>query len=119
MIKCCLIKNYGIKLIVYNVFNNVFKKLILRICTITMYEKCKAMGQPIYELIFFLLHLTKDIPLTFAAEYQKFLKMCITEGARTIIVTFDQYLSPSVKDNERLLRGSKKDRAFYIRRPDQ
>ena len=45
--------------------------------------------------------------------------MCITGGARTIVVTFDQYLSPSIKDNERLLRGSKEDRAFYIHGPDQ
>ena len=60
----------------------------------------------------------KDIPLTFAGISEKFLKMCITEGARIIVVTFDQYLSPSIKDNERLLRGSKEDHAFYIHGPD-
>lgn len=61
----------------------------------------------------------KYISLTFPGISHKFLKMCITEGARRIVVTFDQYITLSIKDNELLVRGSKEARPFYIHGPDQ
>ncbi|XP_011171576.3 uncharacterized protein LOC105204222 [Solenopsis invicta] len=68
---------------------------------------------------FFLLHLMRDIPLNLGGVSQKFLKMCVMSNAHTVIINFDQYFSPSIKDNEHLLRGTTEDYVFLIKGPDQ
>ena len=68
---------------------------------------------------FFMLHLMRDIPIHFVGVSQKFLKMCTSINAHTIIINFDQYFLPSIKDNEHSLRGSREDHVFHINGPEQ
>lgn len=67
---------------------------------------------------FFMLHLMREIPLIFGHISEKFFKMCASKNASTVIINFDQYFSPSIKDTEHLLRGSK-DHVFHITGSDQ
>lgn len=67
---------------------------------------------------FFMLYLMKDVPVTFGKIADKFLRMICNNKAKTVYIVFDQYVSPSIKDYERSLRGTIKDRPFVISGPD-
>lgn len=68
---------------------------------------------------FFLLHLMKEVPLSFANIAQKILLMFLANQVRVIIITFDRYFSPSIKDNEHNLRGMTKEQQYRISGGDQ
>lgn len=54
---------------------------------------------------FFVLHLLQQVPQKFGQISLKILhSITSTNNAKKIIVIFDQYKSPSIKDNEHLLR---------------
>lgn len=65
-------------------------------------------------MVFFLLHRMKEVPLTFNKISQKILTMVTSYNARTIIIVFDRYFTPSIKDNERALRGSSENSMYVI-----
>lgn len=54
---------------------------------------------------FFMLHLMKDIPIIFGNISPKFLTTLCNTTAFKIVVTFDRYICPSLKDTEHKLRG--------------
>lgn len=63
---------------------------------------------------FFMLHLMREIPVSFGNISKKILQMFTGNTARTVIVTFDQYFSPSIKDNEHTLRGTSRNECYQI-----
>lgn len=68
---------------------------------------------------FFILHLMREIPLTFGNISKKILQMFTRCAARTVIITFDEYWSPSIKDNEHSLRGTTRNQQYQIKGADQ
>lgn len=68
---------------------------------------------------FFLLNAMKDVPRTFGNVSKKFLQMVTSNTASTIIVLFDSYPSPSIKDSAHQCRGTSRGQQFKIRGPDQ
>lgn len=67
---------------------------------------------------FFMFHLMKDVPQRYGKISQKMLQMCITNNAATIIIAFDRYVFPSIKDHEHNLRGMRQAKC-QIEGPDQ
>ena len=68
---------------------------------------------------FFILHSMKEVPKTLENISKKFLQMITKYPARRIDVIFDQYLHPSIKDNERSLRHDASLIDFTFSGPDQ
>lgn len=65
---------------------------------------------------FFFLHLMKDVPAKFYLISDQFLKMFLSfNDAQYIIIVFDTYESPSIKDSEHDLRGTSRGRKIEIR----
>ncbi|XP_017472207.1 PREDICTED: uncharacterized protein LOC108363375 [Rhagoletis zephyria] len=54
---------------------------------------------------YFMLYLMKNVPVTFDNISIQFLKMICANSANTIILTFDRYIFPSIKDTEHKIRG--------------
>lgn len=67
---------------------------------------------------FFLLHVMKEMPLTFGKISKKNLQMIVANQARTIVITFDRYFSPSIKDNEHSVRETNRSRRYHINDPE-
>lgn len=67
---------------------------------------------------YFMLHLMKDVPLTFGNISKKVLQMICANRAQVIIIAFDRYIFPSIKDTEHKLRGMEQVN-FRIDGPDQ
>lgn len=68
---------------------------------------------------FFMLHLIKEVPKTFGSISKKILQMVTRFNATTIYLVFDQYFSPSIKNNERERRDGLQNHAYVISGPDQ
>lgn len=66
---------------------------------------------------FFFLYLMKEVPLTYDGISEKLLKMFVNNNAQYIIIVFDTYSSPSIKDYEHALRGTNRGRKIEIRGP--
>lgn len=54
---------------------------------------------------FFMIYLMKEVPLTFGKISNKILQMLVVYKASIIIIAFDRYVFPSIKDHEHILRG--------------
>lgn len=50
---------------------------------------------------------------------QKILNYFLSQSGRTIILTFDTYRTPSIKDLERIARGERRTETYHISGPDQ
>lgn len=61
-----------------------------------------------------MLHRMKEVPLSFCNISKKILQMVTSYNAQEIVIVFDHYFSPSIKDNERLLRGGFENRKYVI-----
>lgn len=68
---------------------------------------------------FFILHSMKEVPKTFGNISKRFLQMVTKYPGQRIDVIFDQYWSPSIKDNERSLRLETVQMQFIISGPEQ
>ena len=68
---------------------------------------------------FFVLHTIKEIPVQYGKIASKFLNVFLNHDAKEIAVMFDSYFSPSIKDNEHLLRDNTEDRQFRITGSEQ
>lgn len=68
---------------------------------------------------FFIMHAIRDVPLSFSKISQKLMQVFTTSSAKTVIITFDRYLFPSIKDNEHSLRNRVRGQRFQINGPDQ
>lgn len=68
---------------------------------------------------FFKIHSLKDIPVSFGNISRKILGDVMNTNAKTVIIAFDRYFSPSIKDNEHLMRGRVEGNRFLINGPDQ
>ncbi|GFW35628.1 uncharacterized protein TNCV_4434791 [Trichonephila clavipes] len=60
---------------------------------------------PMWTDGFFMLHIMKEVPQTYDGISKKFLKMISQFKSPRIDIVFDQYLTPSIKDCERLRRN--------------
>lgn len=63
--------------------------------------------------------LLKDIPVYFGNISKKILGDHMNANTNTIIIGFDRYLSPSIKDNEHLMTGRTEGNRFVIKGPDK
>lgn len=68
---------------------------------------------------FHTIHSMTEIPVSFGNISQKILHSFTANGAKTIIITFDRYVSPSIKDNEHILRERVEGNRFTINGPQQ
>lgn len=68
--------------------------------------------------VFFVLHLMTEVPRTFCKISKKLLQTICQKEAKIIIIAFDQYFSPSIKDTEHALRGLHESN-FNLDVPDQ
>ncbi|CAH0562924.1 unnamed protein product [Brassicogethes aeneus] len=68
---------------------------------------------------FFLMHLMKELPLSFGNIGKKNLQSLVKYNAETIAIVFDRYFKPSIKDYEHHLREQTNLRAFKITGPEQ
>lgn len=64
---------------------------------------------------FFMLYLLREVPQTFGSISKKLLKMFTPNSASTIVIAFDRYVFPSIKDNEHDLRGTYEGAYYDIR----
>nr|CAH7741160.1 unnamed protein product [Callosobruchus chinensis] len=67
---------------------------------------------------FFMLHLTREVPVTYGNISTEILNMFCSNDAEVIVIAFDRYISPSIKDNKHSLRGMQVTQ-FHIEGPDQ
>ncbi|KYN03439.1 hypothetical protein ALC62_05715 [Cyphomyrmex costatus] len=67
---------------------------------------------------YFILNLLKDVPLTFGNISKKVLQMICASRATVIVIAFDRYIFPSIKDTEHKLRGMVQAN-YRIDGPDQ
>ncbi|XP_067613930.1 serine/threonine-protein kinase Wnk isoform X4 [Eurosta solidaginis] len=67
---------------------------------------------------FFMLHLMREIPATYGNISTKILSMFCSNNAEVVVIAFDRYIFPSIKDNEHSLRGMQVTQ-FHIEGPDQ
>ena len=75
-------------------------------CDVTILDGC------------FVLHLLKDMPANFGNVSKKFLQSVLHNNASTVILAFDLYKFPSIKDHEHDVRGLYNN-PFCIRGPEQ
>ena len=68
---------------------------------------------------FFVIHTIKEIPVQYGKIASKCLNVFLNHDVKEIAVMFDSYFSPSIKDNDHLLRDNTKDRQFRITGPEQ
>ncbi|CAH0562802.1 unnamed protein product [Brassicogethes aeneus] len=68
---------------------------------------------------FFVLHTVKEIPIQYGKIASKCLSVFLNHKSNGIAVIFDSYFSPSIKDNEHLLRDNTEERQFRISGPEQ
>ncbi|KAG5883098.1 hypothetical protein JTB14_010468 [Gonioctena quinquepunctata] len=68
---------------------------------------------------FFFLHLMKYVPVTFANMSKKCLQSILKFNAQEIVIVFDRYFTPSIKDCEHALRGNSENRDYNISGPEQ
>lgn len=68
---------------------------------------------------FFVIHQMKDLPLTFGSISKQILKAFTASNASEIVIVFDRYFTPSIKDSEHVLRGRIHGNKFDIRGPEQ
>lgn len=61
----------------------------------------------------------KEVPVTFGNISAKIFQSLMRTTARTIIITFDRYFSPSIKDYEHSLRDVHKKQPYTIRSKDR
>ena len=66
-----------------------------------------------------MLYQMKELPVTFGNISKQILQSFIKSNATTIIIVFDLYFSPSIKDEEHILRGVGKHQPNHIRRKEQ
>lgn len=78
-------------------------------------EKCDVMVFDGFHSI----HSMVEIPVSFGNISKKILHSFTANDAKTIIITFDRYVSPSIKDHEHGLRGRTEGNRFTINGPDQ
>lgn len=64
---------------------------------------------------FFFIHLMKEIPATYENISFKLLQMFLRNDAQFVIIVFDTYKSPSIKDKEHTLRGTSRICKIVIR----
>nr|CAH7767941.1 unnamed protein product [Callosobruchus chinensis] len=67
---------------------------------------------------FFMLHLTREVPVTYENISTKILNMFCSNDAEVIVIAFDRYIFPSINDNEHSLRGMQVTQ-FHIEGPHQ
>lgn len=63
---------------------------------------------------FFLLHLVRDVPLTFEQISKSFLNFVLKFNSKLIILAFDVYKKPSIKDTEHALRNCTDSKDYQI-----
>lgn len=63
---------------------------------------------------FFLLRKMKNIPVKYSLLSESFLRLILDFNSQIIIVVFDQYFSPSIKDNERERRDGYEGKTYKI-----
>lgn len=68
---------------------------------------------------FFIIHSMTEVPSKFGNISQKLLHLFTRNNAKIVIITFDRYLFPSIKDNEHILRGAQIGREYNINGADQ
>lgn len=69
---------------------------------------------------FFILHTLKELPKTFGNISKKILQTFTKYSSHRIDIIFDRYFSPSIKDNEHILRsGNVEQRQYHISGPNQ
>lgn len=67
---------------------------------------------------FFMLHLMREIPATYGNISKKMLSMFCSNDAEVVVIAFDGYIFPSIKDHEHFLREMQVAQ-FHIEGPDQ
>lgn len=67
---------------------------------------------------FFMLHLMREVPATYGNISKKMLSMFCSNDAEIVVIAFDKYIFPSIKDNEHSLRGMQVAQ-FHIEGADQ
>ncbi|CAH1173831.1 unnamed protein product [Phaedon cochleariae] len=67
---------------------------------------------------FFMLHLMREIPATYGNISTKILSMFCSNDAEVVVIAFDRYIFPSIKDSEHSLRGMQVTQ-FHIEGADQ
>lgn len=67
---------------------------------------------------FFILHLIKDLPVKFGKIAQKIINFFLSSQAMHVIITFDMYRTPSIKDLEHTSRGESRGN-YRIIGPEQ
>lgn len=68
---------------------------------------------------FFNIHSIKDVPSSFGNVSKKLMQVFTNNNADTVIIAFDRYVFPSIKDNEHSLRSRVQGQRFQINGPDQ
>ncbi|GBP29521.1 hypothetical protein EVAR_93318_1 [Eumeta japonica] len=68
---------------------------------------------------FFIMHSIRDVPSSFGNISKKLMQVFTANSADTVIIAFDRYIFPSIKDNEHSLRRRVKGQRFQINGPDQ
>ncbi|GBP51852.1 hypothetical protein EVAR_88557_1 [Eumeta japonica] len=63
--------------------------------------------------------LSGDVPSSFGNISKKLMQVFTANSADTVIIAFDRYIFPSIKDNEHSLRRRVKGQRFQINGPDQ
>ncbi|KAL4718512.1 hypothetical protein ACJJTC_002715 [Scirpophaga incertulas] len=61
---------------------------------------------------FFIMHSIRDVPSSFENISKKLLQVFTANSADTVIIAFDRYIFPSIKDNEHSLRKRTKGQRF-------
>lgn len=67
---------------------------------------------------YFMLHLMKDVPITFGNIAKKMLQTVCASTSKIIVIAYDRYIFPSIKDTEHKLRGMEQAN-FHIDGPNQ
>lgn len=67
----------------------------------------------------FLLHSMTEVPLSFGNISKKLITIVTSSNVRTVIIAFDRYFTPSIKDHEHTLRGRVEGQNYSINSPDQ
>lgn len=68
---------------------------------------------------FFFLYLMKNVRMKFGDITKKMLYMAFEYPAQTVVIAFDRYFSPSIKDHEHILRNASTSDMFIISSAEQ
>lgn len=88
-----------------------------RVNSETIYTDPQCTNDMIFDG-YFILNLLKDVPLTFENISKKVLQMICASRATIIVIAFDRYIFPSIKDTEHKLRAMVQAN-YRIDGPDQ